>query len=205
MKILINPRPAASLPQSLPEDLALVQQPSHRVGLALSVFTGMLIPFVPCLLLNLQSRLLPYPDASQDETVPWWIVFPVFMVCIVVHEVLHLAFHPQGGCSDQSMLLIWPRRFQFGVYYAGFMPRSRWLVMRLAPLIGLTLIPTLLLLLVYPIELSLFWQQFVVLGVLVNGLGAGSDVVASIIVARQVPSQAEIGIWHGRACWRMGF
>ena len=37
---------------------------------------------------------------------------------------------------------------------------------------------------------------------LVNSLGAGSDLVASIIVARQVPAQGEVGIWNGRACWR---
>ena len=90
------------------------------------------------------------------------------IVCIVAHE-LHLLFHPGGGRSAQSMVLIWPRRFQFGVYYAGFMKRSRWLVMRLAPL---TLLPTLLLLLTQPSELSFFWQQFVVLAVVVNGLGA---------------------------------
>ena len=36
----------------------------------------------------------------------------------------------------------------------------------------------------------------------VNSLGAGSDLVASIIVARQVPAQGEVGIWNGRACWK---
>jgi hypothetical protein len=154
------------------------------------------------MLLSLQSTLLPNAAASTDETVPWWIVFPALIVCIVVHELLHLVFHPAGGRSDQSVVLIWPQRLQFGVYYAGFMTRTRWLVMRLAPLIALTLIPTLFLLLAYPSQLSFFWQQFVVLVIVVNGLGAGSDVVASIIVARQVSAQAEIGIWHGRACWR---
>ena len=154
------------------------------------------------MLLSLQSTKSP-GTATQNETVPWWIVFPVLVVCIVVHELLHLVFHPGNGRSDLSLVLIWPRRFQFGVYYAGFMKRSRWLVMRLAPLIGLTLVPTLFLLSTHPAELSFFWQQFVVLVILVNGLGAGGDVVASIIVAQQVPAQAEIGVQNGRACWRM--
>lgn len=200
MKILINPRPAAPQPQPLPPELKLIQQPSQRTGLAISVLVGLLIPFVPCMLLSLQSALLPRAT-SADETVPWWIVFPVLLVCILVHELLHLIWHPGGGRSAQSLVLIWPRRFQFGVYYAGFMPRSRWLVMRLSPLIGLTLIPTLALLLANPSDLNFFWQQFVVLLILVNGLGAGGDVVASIIVARQVPVYGAIGVWNGRACW----
>jgi uncharacterized protein YqgC (DUF456 family) len=203
MKVLIDPRPAAPLPQPLPADLTLIRQPSHRTGLAISVFVGMLIPFIPCLLLSLHSTVALRASVSQDETVPLWIVFPVFVVCVIVHEFLHLICHPDGGRSNQSLVLFWPRRFQFGVYYAGFMQRSRWLVMRLAPLVGLTLLPTLLLRFAYPAELSFFWQQFVVLIIVVNGLGAGSDVVASAIVARQVPAQGEIGIWNGRACWRL--
>jgi hypothetical protein len=202
MKILINPQHAAPLPQPLPADLTLVRQPALRTGLAISILVGLLIPFIPCMLLSFQSMVSLQASVGQDETVPWWIVFPVFMVCVVVHEFLHLICHPGGGRSDQSMVLIWPRRFQFGVYYAGFMRRSRWLVMRLAPLMGLTLVPTLLML-AGPSELSFFWRQFVVLVIVVNGLGAGSDVVASLIVARQVPADGEIGIWNGRACWRV--
>jgi len=202
MKILINPQHAAPLPQPLPADLTLVRQPALRTGLAISILVGLLIPFIPCMLLSFQSMVAPRASVGQDETVPWWIVFPVFMVCVVVHEFLHLICHPGGGRSDQSMVLIWPRRFQFGVYYAGFMRRSRWLVMRLAPLMGLTLVPTLLML-ADPSELSFFWRQFVVLVIVVNGLGAGSDVVASVIVAQQVPAHGEIGIWNGRACWRV--
>jgi hypothetical protein len=201
MKILINPRPAAHQSQPLPPELKLIQQPSQQTGLAISVFVGLLIPFVPCMLLSIQSALLSR-TTSADETIPWWIVFPVLMVCIVAHELLHLIWHPGGGRSAQSLVLIWPRPFQFGVYYAGFMPRSRWRVMRLSPPIGLTLIPMLSLLLANPSDLSFFWQQFIVLLMLVNGLGAGGDVVAAIIVARQVPVHREIGVWNGRACWK---
>jgi hypothetical protein len=201
MKVLINPRPAAPHPQPVPAEIEFIQQPPYRVGLAISAFVGLLIPFIPCMLLSIESALLPRSGA--EETVPWWIVFPVLIVCIVMHELLHLIWHPGGGLSAQSLVLIWPRKFQFGVYYDGFMKRSRWLVMRLSPLVGLTLLPTLLLLLAYPSDLSFFWQQFTVLVILVNGLGAGSDLVASIIVARQVPAHGEIGIWNGRACWRV--
>ena len=157
------------------------------------------------MLLSVEPALFPRGSTSNEETIPWWIVFPVLIVCVVTHEFLHLIWHPGQGRSAWSLVLIWPRKFQFGVYYDGFMKRSRWLVMRLSPLVGLTLIPTLFLLLAYPSDLSFFWQQFIVLVILVNGLGAGSDLVAAIIVARQVPAQGEIGIWNGRACWRPTF
>jgi len=76
------------------------------------------------------------------------------------------------------------------------------LVMRLSPLLGLTVLPTFVLLAIYPDVLSFFWQQFAVLVVIVNSLGAGGDLVASMIVVRQVPRGGEVGTWNGRACWR---
>jgi hypothetical protein len=100
------------------------------------------------------------------------------------------------------MVLIWPRKLSLGVYYEGFMSRTRWLVMRLSPLLGLTLVPTLVLLILTSYEISFFWQQFTVLVILVNSLGSGGDLVASVIVAKQVPRRGEIGNWNGRACWR---
>jgi len=128
----------------------------------------------------------------------------VLVVSVVMHEFLHLLFHPGWGMSSQSLLFVWSRRLQLGVYYEGFMTRRRWLAMRLSPLVGLTVLPTLLLLVAYPFNMSFFWEQFLVLVILVNSLGAGGDLVASLIVARQVPRGGEVGVWNGRACWREG-
>jgi hypothetical protein len=74
--------------------------------------------------------------------------------------------------------------------------------MRLAPLAGLTAVPTSVVFAAYPYEISFFWQQFSVMVILVNSLGAGGDLVASVLVARQVPRDGEVGNWNGRACWR---
>ncbi len=205
VKVLINPLPAAPYSQPAPAELEFIQQPSRNLGLAISACAGLFIPFIPCMLLSVESALFPRGSPSNEETIPWWIIFPVLLVCVVTHEFLHLIWHPGWGRSARSRVLIWPRKFQFGVHYDGFMTRSRWLVMRLSPLVGLTLIPTLFLLLAYPSDLSFFWQQFIVLVILVNSLSSGSDLVASIIVAHQVPAQGEIGIWNARACWRSTF
>jgi len=172
------------------------------MGLMISILTGLGLPIIPFSLLGLEAFLLPRVETGPTETIPPWILLPVLLVSVVGHEFLHLLFHPRWGVSSQSLLLVWPRRLQLGVYYEGFMTRTRWLVMRLSPLVGLTACPTLLLLVAHPFNMSFFWQQFIVLVVLVNSLGAGGDLVASLIVGRQVPRGGEVGNWNGRAYWK---
>jgi hypothetical protein len=202
MKILINPNAQELSSDHLPAGLNFVQQPKLSIGLGISILVGLGLPIIPILLLSFEAWLFPHVNTNQSETIPMWIIFPVLLVSILVHEFLHLLWHPGWGLSSRSLVLVWPLKLQFGVYYEGFMSRTRWLVMRLSPLVGLTLLPTLVLLIVYCFEMSFFWQQFIVLVILVNSLGAGSDLVASVIVARQVPLGGEVGNWNGRACWR---
>ncbi len=202
MRILVNPPSSAGSSDPLPVGWHFIRQPKPALGLVISILTGVALPLIPFLLLSLETWLLPQAETSQTETIPWWILFPVLLVSVVMHEFLHLLWHPGWGLSSQSLLLVWPRRFQLGVQYAGFMSRTRWLGMRLSPLVGLTVLPTLVLLVVYPYEMSFFWQQFTVLVILVNSLGAGGDLVASVIVAHQAPRCGQVGNWNGRACWR---
>jgi len=202
MRIRINPRPSVTDFQPVPADLTFIRQPKPAPGLVISVLVGLGLPIIPFAFLSAESWLLPRAETGMAETIPWWIVFPVVLVCVLAHEFLHLIGHPGWGRSDRSTVLIWPNRLQLGVHYEGFMKRSRWLVMRLSPIVGLTLLPTIFLLAAYPYDVSFFWQQFIVLVILVNSLGAGGDLVAAAIVARQVPAAGEVGIWNGRACWR---
>lgn len=203
MKLLINPKPQLSHGQAVPADIQFIRQPKKRGGLILSIVVGLILPVFPFIILSVESFLFPRRSTYNGETIPWWILFPVLIICIVFHELLHLIWHPGWGRTRQSSLNIWPKKLQFGVHYAGFMSRSRWLVMRLAPLVGLTLLPTIFLMAAHFFKLPYFWQQFVILLILMNSLGSGGDFVASIIVYQQVPLQGEIGIWNGRACWRV--
>jgi hypothetical protein len=202
VRILVGPPPLTLSSDPLPVGWYLIRQPGPGLGLGMSILTGLGLPVIPFVLLSLEALLLPRVEASPTETIPAWILLPVLLVSVVMHEFLHLLLHPGWGLSSQSLLFVWPRRLQLGVYYEGFMTRTRWLAMRLSPLIGLTVLPTLLLLVLYPYNMSFFWQQFIVLVILVNSLGAGGDLVASLIVARQVPRGGEVGTWNGRACWR---
>lgn len=201
MRIVVDPRPSGAF-APLPEAWHLIRQPRPALGLGLSILAGLGLPFVPFVLLSLESWLLPRPWTHQSESVPPWILLPALLFSVVAHELLHLTWHPGGGVSPRSLVLLWPRKLQLGVYYDGFMSRRRWLVMRLAPVLGLTALPTLALLIIYPWGMSFFWQQFIVIVILINSLGAGGDLLASAIVARQVPRDGEVGNWHGRACWR---
>lgn len=204
MRLVIDPPPLSPSSDLLPQGWYLIRQPRPALSLGLAILAGLGLPFVPFVLLSLESWLLPGAETSGPHTVPWWIFLPALVLAVVAHEILHLAWHPGGGLSPRSLVLVWPRRLQLGVHYEGFMPRRRWLIMRLAPLLGLTALPTLALLLVYPFGMSFFWQQFVGIVILVNSLGAGADLLASMIVARQVPRGGSVGNWHGRACWRRG-
>lgn len=202
MKLVFNPQPASQSADPLPEGWNLIRQPGARAGLWIAILVGAALPFAPFMILTLRAILLPYQGGDPDATVPVWIVFPVLAVSIAGHELLHLLFHPGWGLSSRSLLLVWPGKVQFGVFYDGFMTRSRWLVMRLAPLLGLAALPTAVLLVVDPGSMVFFWRQFIVILILINCLGGGGDLAASLIVAWQVPPGAEIGIWNERACWK---
>ncbi len=202
MRFIVNPTPPAAIPQPLTEGWSLIRQPTPRRALAAAIAAGLGLAVIPLLLSVLEAWLFPIPDTRPYVTIGVWTVVAVVPVSVVLHELLHLLGHPGGGRSPRSQVLVWPRKLQIGVYYAGFMPRSRWLAMRLAPLFGLTALPALLLLATYPVLIDFFWQQFIVLVILVNSLGAGGDLVAAQIVTRQVPRGGEVGIWQGRACWR---
>jgi hypothetical protein len=201
MRFVINPRPHVSAEAILPDGWRIIPQPTAREGLWISILVGLVLLLIPFALLVVDSYLVPRAESNADATVSVWVLIPVVLGSIVVHEMLHLVGHPGGGSSGQSLVLVWPGKFQFGVLYEGWMGRARWLVMRLAPLAGLVALPTLILM-IDPGTIPFFWRQFLALAMLVNAVGAGGDLAASVIVARQVPRGGEIGIWNGRACWR---
>lgn len=133
---------------------------------------------------------------------PWSVVIFVLVLYIPVHELFHGLFHPGGGRTDRTILMIWPRKIRFGMYFEGCMPRKRWLIMRAAPLIFLSLVPTAVLaaanLVVILDELAIGLQVLI----LVNSIGSGGDLVALGTVLRHVPRGADICFSGGKAYWK---
>lgn len=139
---------------------------------------------------------------AGDVASPWVIALIVLAIYIPLHESLHLLGQPGWGRSSRSVVVLWPAKLRFGVYYEGCMSRRRWLVMRLAPLVMLSVLPAcvLALLQVQPLipELEVGLSVLMV----VNTLGSGGDVIAAILVVGQVPPAACLCFRAGRAYWR---
>ena len=124
------------------------------------------------------------------------------LLFIPVHELIHALWLPRLGLTSQTMMIIWPKKLRFGVYYEGCLTRGRWLMMRLAPFICITAITIGFLTL---FQVTAAWYPLVVflqLLFLLNGIGSGGDVVAVIWVLKQVPAKTEICFLSGKAYWR---
>ncbi len=139
---------------------------------------------------------------ASDVASPWVAALIVLAIYIPLHESLHLLGQPGWGRSNRSVVVLWPAKLRFGVYYEGCMSRRRWLVMRLAPLVMLSVLPAcvLALLQVQPLIPDLEVGLSVLM--VVNTLGSGGDVIAAILVVGQVPPAACLCFQAGRAYWR---
>jgi hypothetical protein len=189
----------------VPDGWRRVDSPQPWVSNLMALAAGVALIMGLFVILIVASVVTTNVEMSDTQaSTPWASVVLALAIYIPLHESLHAAGHPGFGLSPQTIMVFWPARLRFGVYYAGCMSRRLWLWMRILPLIGLTLFPTTLLVLSHwvrmPDPLKVFFQVLM----LVNGLGAGGDVVAMFLVRRQVPAGTQMCFWGGRAYWRGG-
>ena len=193
---------------SAEEGLTRIHSPSSRLGFLLAGLVGLALPavlFAALVAVSFYTLARGGGDqaaaATVDAPTPWWPVVLALLLFIPLHELVHALVHPGFGLSPRTVVVLWPAKLRFGVYYEGCMTRRRWLVMRLAPLVGLSLIPVLLLALFKVVPASyateLYWQVLA----LVNMVGSGGDLVAAVWVLRQVPAGGEICFRGGKAYW----
>lgn len=197
---------------SVEEGLTRIHSPSSRLGYLLAGLVGLAIPAVLFALLvaislfNLakgtaEPAVSAGADVAVEAQMPWWAAILALLLFIPLHELGHAVLHPGFGLSSQTIMVVWPTRLRFGVYYEGCMTRRRWLVMRCAPLVCLSLVPLLLTpFQVVPVSFAL--ETFLQVLILVNAIGSGGDVIAAIWVLFQVPAGAEICFRGGKAYWR---
>lgn len=187
------------------EDWYRIHSPGSRLGYLLAGLVGLLFPFLVCGWLIVVSTLARGDEggySAVDTSTQWGVVVLALLLYIPVHELLHAIWHPQLGLSPQTVMVIWPRKLRFGVYYDGCMTRRRWLMMRLAPLMVLVVMPAALLTLAHFVPVSFALETFLQVMMLVNGIGSGGDVIAVVWVLRQVPPKAQICFCGGKAYWR---
>ena len=201
---------------SVEEGLTRIHSPSSRLGYLLAGLVGLALPavlfacFVAVSLLSLPNEpgeapahagASPGASAGAKSPMPWGVVLALVLF-IPLHELTHAVLHPGFGLSPQTVMVIWPTKLRFGVYYEGCMTRRRWLLMRLAPLACLSVVPILLLTLFRAVLLPFPLEIFLQVLTLVNFVGSGGDLVAAIWVLFQVPAGAEICFCGGKAYWR---
>lgn len=182
-----------------------IHSPSSRLSYLLVGLIGLVVPNVLCVWLILTSVLVERSIGGEtvvDTSTPWGAVLLALLLFIPLHELLHVIWHPQLGFSPQTVVVVWPKKLRFGVYYEGCMTRRRWLLMRISPLLVLSVLPVGLLTLFryFPVPFAL--ETFLQVLMLVNGIGSGGDVVAIGWVLSQVPSKAQICFYSGKAYWR---
>ncbi len=139
---------------------------------------------------------------ASDASSPWLVAAIVLILFIPLHEAVHLIGQPGMGLTERSILALWPSRLRFGVYYEGCMSRRRWLSMRLAPLLTLSLLPACLIALLQVVPPNPNLEVGLSILMVVNALGSGGDVVAAALVLRQVPPSADLCFLGGRAYWK---
>lgn len=182
-----------------------IRSPGARLGYLLAGLAGLVFPLLLILGLSIFSLLVqPVESAAvpADAGTPWTAVVLALLLFIPLHELAHALWHPGQGSSPRTVLVLWPTKLRFGVYYEGCMTRGRWLAMRLAPLLLLSVLPAVLLALSNWLPVAYALQVFFEVLLLVNGIGSGGDIVAAIWVLRQVPAGAEICFADGKAYWR---
>lgn len=203
MRILFGGTPAPAAPPNEAEGLHGIRSPKASLSPWLASLTGLLLLLASCVALYVVLTFI-YPAADPQATTPPAPLGAVILalVCYIpLHELLHLLWHPDPWSFDQSVLVIWPAKLQFGVYFEGDMSRRRWLVMRAAPFVALSLLPVAILGVTQNGAFDLGVKTFLWVLFVVNTVGSGADVAAMWIVVRQVPRTAWICFRGGRAYW----
>jgi hypothetical protein len=126
-----------------------------------------------------------------------WLLGSLVLL-VVVHEILHAVCFPGGLASRRTMIGVWPRIGVFYAHYDGPLSRNRMLVVLLMPLLvisgGLWLVEML-----FPTG----WGNALGAFSIVNAMFAGGDVLATGMIAWQVPANAEVRNQGWKTWWRV--
>jgi Putative zincin peptidase len=115
------------------------------------------------------------------------LTFPLLALIgvIPIHELVHAAAHPGFGLRRASILGFWPSRLVFYAHFVDAMPRDRFLLILIMPLLVISVVPLACgLLSVVPgwVAVASVW----------NGLLSCGDILGMLLVAAQVPRTAVV-------------
>lgn len=184
------------------ENWVRLKSPQSRKAYFVAGLVGLITPVLLILGIILFSLINPSPrkaEAAVQAPASWGAVLLVLLVFIPLHELVHAVFQPGMGLTQRTVLVVWPQKILFGVYFDGCMSRRQWIIMRLAPLIMLSIIPAGLLLLFRYVAVPYAAEIFTQVLMLVNGVGSGGDLVAVSWVLWWVPKKSKICFANGQA------
>lgn len=154
----------ARLPGYGPEPKYWLAALSVGVGTCLLVVLGWKL---------LASTSLPFGSARFAE------VLAVALAIIIGHELVHLAVFPGAGRRD-AIMGIWPQKFAAFVQYLRPTSRNRFVAVALAPFVVISLLPIALAASGLQVPPFIQWMS------VINGFGAGGDLLASYLLLRHV-------------------
>ncbi|MFN2289674.1 MAG: DUF3267 domain-containing protein, partial [Anaerolineae bacterium] len=178
MRLHFGDVPAAARAMPAADGWHRIRSPGSRLGYLLAGLAGLAFPVILIVALSILSLLTTpagYAAVPEDGLSRWGGVVLALILFIPLHELAHALWHPGRGASSQTVLVLWPAKLRFGVYYEGCMTRRRWLAMRPAPLLLLSVLPAGLLAFFHWQPVAYPLQVFFEVLLLVNGIGSGGD------------------------------
>lgn len=131
-----------------------------------------------CLLVVLGWKLIASTTLAFGST-RFAEVLAVALAIIIGHELLHLAAFPGAGRRD-AIVGIWPQKFAAFVQYLRPTSRNRFVAVALAPFVVISLLPMAAAASGLQVPSFIQWMS------VINGFGAGADLLASYLLLRHV-------------------
>jgi hypothetical protein len=120
-----------------------------------------------------------------------------FALLVLVHEMIHAFGYPRYGFTADTLIGVWPSKMLFYAVYLGELPRNRWLLVYLLPLLVITVLPIAV---CRPLGLN---QPILAAFSIANALFAGGDVTCFLLIIAQVPAAARMRNQGWNTFWKL--
>jgi len=201
LRLHIGENPVERPSSTIPEGWHNIRQPVPFLSFLLSALLFPLALTTGLVALTILVAGTDNNSSAPTNGVPWGVILLALLLFIPTHEALHLAFHPGLGRTPRSHLVLWPSKLRFGVYFEGCMTRTRWVIMRAAPFVALSLLPVAILGLMKDPSSGSTLAIFLQFVMIFNGIGSSGDGAAIVLVLLQVPSSSSLCFQAGKAYW----
>ncbi len=168
-----------------------LRQPAPWVGLLVALPIGIVAAVVVAVL---WFTITPLQVVTPTMSLPALLVSVAGIV--VIHELIHVAFHPKSGRSPHSIVGVGGPSTGVYAHYDGEMTRNRFVAILLMPMFVISFVP---LLAAAVAQVTSGWAAFISA---FNAFGACLDLLDAGLVLFQIPAAAIIRQQGLRTYWR---